>query len=177
MKALIAHDTAEALMAASRRRGRVAHRLLAVREVMLGRPRKWVCEQYGVSRENLRHWIAWYNAEGMAGLEDAQRPGRPPKLNAAQLASLKARVSAPPEVDQDGVGRWRAADVQRLIAREYGVHYQSIAGVCQLLHRLGQSWISGRPKHPAQEAQAVASFKKTPRPTTGNRRRPSRSDD
>jgi len=55
MKALIAHDTAEALMAASRRRGRVAHRLLAVREVMLGRPRKWVCEQYGVSRENLRH--------------------------------------------------------------------------------------------------------------------------
>jgi len=42
--------------------------------------------------------VAWYNAEGMAGLEDAQRPGRPPKLNAAQLASLKARVSAPPEV-------------------------------------------------------------------------------
>jgi len=129
-----------------------------------------------MSRENLRHWIRWYNEEGVAGLEDAERPGRRPKLNAAQMASLKARVSAPPDVSQDGVGRWRAADVQRLIKREYGVEYSSIMGVCNLLHRLGQSWISGRPKHPEQAADAVASFKNTPRQTTGNRRRAPRQN-
>jgi putative transposase len=178
MKALIAHDTPEALLAASRRSGsvRASHRLLAIRDIMLGRARKWVCAQYGISRENLRHWVKWYNEASSAGLEDAERPGRPPRLNAAQLASIKARVSTPPDVHQDGVGRWRAADVQRLIKRDYGVEYRSLSGVCQLLHRLGQAWLSGRPKHPEQAAEAVASFKKTPDNTPGNRRRASRKN-
>jgi transposase len=175
MKALMAHDTPEALLAASRRCGsvRTSHRLLAIRDIMLGRARKWVCEQYGISGENLRHWVRWYNEEGRAGLQDGERTGRPPKLNAAQLAALKARVSVAPQVNQDGVGHWRAADVKRLIKREYGVEYRSIAGVCKLLHRLEQSWISGRPQHPKQADDAVAAFKKTPGPTSGNRRRSS----
>ena len=128
---------------------------------MLGRSRKWVCAQYGINRENLRHWVRWYNEEGSGGVADAARSGCPPKLNAEQRASLKARISVPPEVARDGVGRWRAADVQRLIKRDYGVEYRSIAGVCNLLHRLEQSWISGRPKHPQQATDAVAAFKKT----------------
>jgi transposase len=168
MKAVVQHDTPEALTAASRRsgNGRVAHRLLAIRDLLLGHSRTWVCKQYGISRENLRHWVRWYNEEGRAGLEDAERPGRPPKLNAEQLAALKARISVPPEVARDRVGRWRAADVQRLIKRDYGVEYRSIAGICQLLHRLEQAWISGRPKHPRQAIDAVAAFKKTSRPNS-----------
>jgi transposase len=141
---------------------------------MLGRARKWVCAQYGINRENLRHWVRWYNEEDRGGLVDADRSGRPPKLNAAQLAALKARISIPPEVQQDGVGRWRAADVQRLIKHDYGVEYRSIAGVCNLRHRLEQSWISGRPKPPQQATDALAAFKKTPEQTPGNRRRLSR---
>jgi len=178
MKALIHHDHPEALVRASRRSqsGRVSQRLLAIRDIMLGRSRRWVCEQYGVSRENLRHWVAWYNEEGSVGLADAQRSGRPPKLNAAQLAALKERVSTPPDIGQDGIGRWRAADVQQLIKREYGVEYRSLTGVSQLLHRLEQAWISGRPQHPAQAVDAVASFKKTPHQTPGNRHRPSRKN-
>lgn len=174
MKALIHHDPPEALVEASRRSksGRVAQRLLAIRDIMLGRSRTWVCAQYGLSREHLRHWVAWYNEHGMVGLEDGQRPGRPCKLSATQLASLQARISVPPDIERDGVGRWRAADVQRLIACEYGVKYRSLMGVCNLLHRLGQSWISGRPQHPAQAVDAVATFKKTPHQTPGHRRRP-----
>ena len=178
MKALLHHDEPDTLAQASRRSksGRVAQRLLAIRDIMLGRSRGWVCAQYGVSRENLRHWVQWYNAHGMAGLEDAPRAGRPCKLTETQRAALQARLSVPPDIGKDGVGRWRAADVQRLIRRQYGVEYRSITGVCNLLHRLGQSWISGRPQHPAQAANAVASFKKTPRKTPGNRRRPPRQD-
>ena len=178
MKALIAHDRPEVLLVASRRSGsvRTSQRLLAIRDIMLGRARQWVCEQYGISRENLRHWVRWYNEEGIAGLIDGERAGRPPKLNQAQMASLRARVSLPPDIDKDGVGRWRAADVQRLIRCEYGIEYRSLTSVCNLLHRLRQSWISGRPQHPQQAADALASFKKPPGHTSGHRRRPSRSD-
>lgn len=166
MKAVVAHDRPAALTAASRRSrsGRVAHRLLAIRDVLLGHRRSWVCQQYGVSRENLRHWVARYNAAGIAGLEDAPRAGRPPKLSAAQLARLKQRISTPPDIAKDGIGRWRAADVQRLIAREYGVHYSSLAGVCGLLHRLEQAWLSGRPQHPEQPRNALKTFKKNSAP-------------
>jgi transposase len=122
MKALIAHDTPAALLAASRRSKsvRTAHRLLAIRDIMLGRSRQWVCAQYGINRENLRHWVRWHNEEGSVGLADATHCRRPPKLNAEQLAALKARISVPPQVDKDGVGRWRAAGVQRLIKHDYG---------------------------------------------------------
>ena len=63
MKALVHHDAPDTLAQASRRSksGRVAQRLLAIRDIMLGRSRAWVCAQYCVSRENLRHWVQWYN--------------------------------------------------------------------------------------------------------------------
>jgi transposase len=166
MKALVHHDDPDTLARASRRSksGRVAQRLWAIRDIMLGRSRAWVCAQYGVSRENLRHWVQWYNAHGMAGLAEAPRAGRPCKLSQTQRTSLQARVSVPPAIDKDGVGRWRAADVQRLIRREYGVEYRSITGVCNLLQRLEQAWISGRPQHPQQAVDGVASFKKNSPP-------------
>ncbi len=140
MKVLLHHDAPDTLAQASRcsKSGRVAQRLLAIRDIMLGRSRTWVCAQYGVSRENLRHWVEWYNAHGMAGLEDAPRAGRPCKLSQTQRAALKARVSVPPEIGKDGVGRWRAVDVQRLIRREYGVEYRSITSLCNLLHQLDE---------------------------------------
>jgi transposase len=110
MKALLHHDDPDTLTQASRRSksGRVAQRLLAIRDIMLGRSRGWVCAQYGVSGENLRHWVEWYNAHGRAGLEDAPRAGRPCKLTETQRAALQARLSVPPEIGKDGVGRWRA---------------------------------------------------------------------
>ena len=39
---------------------RHSHRILAIRDILLGCLRKDVCVRYGVSRENLRHWVTWY---------------------------------------------------------------------------------------------------------------------
>jgi transposase len=58
-----------------------------------------------------------------------------------------------------GVVRWRRVDLQRLIAERFGVAYhERTAG--KILHRLGFSHISARPRHPAQDGQTVAAFKK-----------------
>ncbi len=42
-----------------------------------------------MTRENLRHWVFWHNADGMAGLGDAKRVGRPRKLADLQMESLR----------------------------------------------------------------------------------------
>ena len=178
MLKLYGHDTAVGLLASSRecRTVRESHRILAIRDILLGRSRTWVCEQYGATRETLRQWVRQYNAEGIVGLQEGVRTGRRCRLSPDQLAQLREKISAPPEMAKDGIGRWRAADVGRWIEEEFGVRYTSIMSICNLLHKLGQSWISGRPKHPQQAADAIMAFKKTPGKAPGNRRRPSGKD-
>ena len=39
----------------------------------------------------------------------------------------------PPSIEKDGIGCWRAGDIQRLLASEYNVHYRSMSGVSALL--------------------------------------------
>ncbi|VVM17537.1 hypothetical protein BSPWISOXPB_7947 [uncultured Gammaproteobacteria bacterium] len=47
------------------------------------------------------------------------------------------------------------------------IHYQNINGVHYLLTKLGLSWISARSKHPKQDKEAQALYKKLQ--TKGNR--------
>lgn len=72
----------------------------------------------------------------------------------------------------DGASRSEAAkaggmDRQSLrdwvIARDFDVHV-SEATVGRLLHRLGFAHVSARPRHPGQNVEAIAAFKKTSKP-------------
>ena len=59
-----------------------------------------------------------------------------------------------------GVVRWRRIDLQHLIAERFGVTYHERT-VGKILHKLGFSHISARPRHPAQDERIVEEFKKT----------------
>jgi transposase len=50
-----------------------------------------------------------------------------------------------------------------VIEEQFGVVYQE-RSVGDILHRLGFSHISARPRHPGQKAETVAAFKKTSKP-------------
>ena len=52
---------------------------------------------------------------------------------------------------------------QRLLAERFGVIYHERT-VGKILHKLGFSQISARPRHPAQDERIVAEFKKIARP-------------
>ena len=161
MQALIEHNEERDLLRISRVEcGRVSHRVLAIRDILMGRIRNWVCQQYGISRETLRHWVSRYNAMGVEGLYDRERSGRPPMLSGKKLVQLKQRISVAPDPEKDGITRWRCVDIQRILREEYDVHYTSLFGVRQLLYRLGLSWISGRPSHPNKPDNALQDFKK-----------------
>jgi len=62
----------------------------------------------------------------------------------------------------DLIVRWRRIDLQRVIAERFGVDYcERYVGT--LLKKLGFSHISARPRHPGQDAEIVAAYKKTSR--------------
>jgi len=154
-------DSAGLRAAASRTRdARQARRILAMAMVLDGHSRLLAAQAGGMDRQTLRDWVHRYNAEGLAGLVDRSRPGAKPRLTAAQQAQVAQWVEDGPDLAQDGVVRWRCADLGKKIAAVFSVtlHERSVG---KLLHRLDFSSLSVRPLHPQSDLAAQETFKKT----------------
>ena len=151
-----------------------ARRLLAIALLLEGHGREAAARQSAMDRQTLRDWVHRYDAEGIAGLFD--RPhggGAPRKLTAAQESEVADWVRAGPELETDGVVRWRRSDLGRKIAATFGVHLHE-RSVGKLLHRLGFRHLSVRPRHPQADPSAQEAHKKTLPPWSpmSSRRRP-----
>jgi transposase len=140
--------------------GAAARRMLALALVLEGCSRSEAARCAGMDRQTLRDWVHRYNAEGLSGLYDRPPPGPSPRLSTAQLAELSAIVVAGPDPERHGVVRWRRVDLQKVIRERFGValHERSVGKV---LRRLGFRRLSARPRHPASDAAAQETFKKT----------------
>ncbi len=101
--------------------GAVACRILAIAHVLDGASRAEAAALCGMDRQTLRDWVHRFNAEGIEGLTNKVGSGRPPALSEPQMAELKAIVLAGPDLEQDGVVRWRCCDLQGVIATRFGV--------------------------------------------------------
>ena len=135
----------------------VARRLLALALVLDGHTRADAARAAGMGRQILCDWVHRYNAGGLAGLGDRHGGGAPSRLSPAQEAEVADWMRTGPDVEVDGVVRWRCVDIQARIGREWGVtlHERSVA---KLLHRLRFAHVSTRPRHPKADAVAQAFF-------------------
>ena len=140
--------------------GRVACRLLALANALDGMSREQAAKQAGMGRQTLRDWVIRFNVEGVEGLRDRPRSGRPPFLGEGQMAAFKALVLRGPDPERDGVSSWTAKDLCRMVQDRFGVSY-SENGMLDLLHGLGLSWQKTRPVHPQANPKAQQAFKKT----------------
>jgi transposase len=113
----------------------------------------------GMDRQTLRDWVHRFNAAGPDGLLDNWASGPVPRLSAAQTEFARI-VEIGPDREVDGVVRWRRIDLKRVIAERFGIDCCERC-VGTLLRKLGFSHISARPRHPAQDAETVAAYKKT----------------
>jgi transposase len=109
-----------------------------------------------MDRQTLRDWVHRFNQNGPSGLLDRKAPGAKPRLTAEQETELAALIEAGPE--RDGVVRWRCVDLQQQILSRWNVAYHE-STVGKLVKRLGFRHISARPRHHAQDGEAVTAFK------------------
>lgn len=135
-------------------------RLLAIAAVYDGMNRRDAAAVGGMDRQSLRDWVHRFNEAGPGGLHDRKPRGAVPKLTASQKAELAALVEAGPDPQSDGVARWRRLDLKEVIRDRFGVDYHE-RSVSRLLHDLGFSHMSARPRHPGQDAEMLETFKKT----------------
>jgi transposase len=137
-----------------------ARRVLAIAMVLDGHSRLAAAQASGMDRQTLRDWVHRFNAQGITGLSDALRPGRPPALSEWHMEQVRKLVLAGPDLALDGVVRWRCVDLRDAIQRRYKVQLHERT-VGKLLRRLRMTRLQPRPYHPKKDAEAQAAFKKT----------------
>jgi transposase len=137
-----------------------SRRLLSLAAVYDGMSRTQAARIGGMDRQTLRHWVLRFNADGPEGLLDRWSPGPARRLSDDQLRELAGIVETGPDMQTDGVVRWRRVDLQAVIKEYFGVDYGA-RWVSQILHDLGFSHMSARPQHPKQNAKVIKVFKKT----------------
>lgn len=150
-------DTAELRRLA--RCERVGARLLALANALDGLQRERAARLAGMTGQTLGDWIHRYNEEGVEGLRDRPRPGRPSGLDEGRQATLKALVLRGPKLGRDGRVAWRVKDLCRSVERRFGVRYGE-SGMARLLRRLDLSRQKARPIHPEADRDVQERFKK-----------------
>jgi len=148
------------LLARKASHAKQARRLMALAGVADGVSRTDAAAIGLMDRQTLRDWVHRFNEQGPEGLMDRKSTGRKSKLTTDQRATLKAIVTAGPEPAIDGVVRWRCGDLVKLIKARFDVDYH-VSSVERLLHSLGFSHVSARPRHPKQDPETIEAFKKT----------------
>jgi len=139
---------------------RQSRRLLSLAAIYDGMSRADAARVGGMDRQTLRDWVHRFNDEGPEGLFDRKENGSVRRLSAGQLQELASIVETGPDPERDGLVRWRRIDLKGVIEKRFGVVY-SERYVSQILHDLGFSHMSARPRHPAQDAAVIRTYKKT----------------
>ncbi len=146
-------------LARSSRDAKQVRRLLALAAIRDGGSRTEAARIGGVGLQIVRDWVLRFNAEGPEGLIDRKAPGKAPTLNAEQRAALARAVEDGPEPWRDGVVRWRLIDLVQWLWEEFAVSVSETT-VGRELRALGFRKLSARPRHYAQDPEAMEAFKK-----------------
>lgn len=139
--------------------GDQTRRLLALAAILDGKNRTEAARVGCMDRQTLCDWVHRFNDEGPEGLKNRKSPGPQQRLNKDQLLEIREMVIKGPDLEKDGVVRWRCVDIQAIIKQRFGIDYHE-RSIGKILRHLGFSHISARPQHPRGDTQRIETFKK-----------------
>jgi transposase len=148
-------DSASTRSAARRSKdGAQARRLLALAAIYEGASRTQAARIGGVTLQIVRDWVMKFNAAGPDGLIDRKAPGPTSLLNAAHRAALVEAIERGPIPAVHGVVRWRIINLAQMLWDDFSVSV-SRPTLSRELRALGYRKLSARPKHHAQDPDAI----------------------
>lgn len=155
-------DDLRRLARASGEAGQV-RRLLALAVIYDGGARGDAARLGGVGLQTVRDWVLRFNRLGPDGLVDGKAPGQAPLLDDGHRQALAQVIERGPIPAAHGVVRWRLVDLIAWLHDEYGLSV-SKQTLSRELRAMGYRKLSARPRHHAQDADAIPAFKKTSPP-------------
>jgi transposase len=146
-------------LARRERNPRTATRMLAIAGALEGLSRAEAARLAGMERQALRDAVTRYNAEGLDGLRDRRKPGRPPVLTEAEQAVLLNAIFRGPDRARDGCGDWTLPALCSWIEDRFGKRLHP-ASLSRIVRRLDLSRQKTRPLHPQADEKAKVAFVK-----------------
>jgi transposase len=143
--------------------GRQVRRLLALAAIYDGETRSGAARIGGVGLQIVRDWVVRFNERGPDGLIDGKAPGAQPLLSTEQRQALLRIVEAGPIPASHGVVRWRLIDLAQWIRDEFAISI-SKQTLSRELRTSGYRKLTARPRHHAQNPEAIPAFKKASPP-------------
>src|ERR1700687_1051272 len=135
-------------------------RLLALAAIYDGGSRTEAARVGGVGLQTVRDRVLPFTAEGPPGLMNGKAPGNRPLLTHAHRQALLQIVESGPIPAVHGVVRRRLIDLAQWVFEEFRLSI-SKQTLSRELRALELRKLSARPRHHAQDAEAMAAFKKT----------------
>ena len=145
-------------LARTQKNNRASRRMLGIAHVLGGMTISAAARAAGMERQALGDAIRRYNAEGLEGLFDRAKPGRPRKLDAAQEKELSELLIEGPDPDKDGVSAYTLDDLVEIVKSRWQVKYHPWS-MSVAIKRLGFSRQKARPHHPEKDEAAQEAFK------------------
>jgi transposase len=134
--------------------------MLAIALALEGWSRQDAAEACAMDRQTLRDWVHRYNAAGVDGLQDRPRRNGPrPRLSPERQAKVAEWVEQGPDLERDGVVRWRRVDLRERIKKVFTVELDE-STIGKMLRRLNFTRLQPRPYHPKKDVPAQEAFKK-----------------
>lgn len=112
---------------------RYDHRLHAILLVAQGISCRKVSELLGDSPRSVAYWVNRFESEGLAGLADADRPGRPRRLGQQQIEQIQTVLRSSPADWGLTVNLWDGKLLSHFISQQFGI--QIGIRQCQRLFR------------------------------------------
>jgi transposase len=110
---------------------RVFRRAQAVRHVVKGQRLQTVSDTLSFTYSALRKWVHRFASQGVQGLVDRPRSGRPPKMTCALAQHLNRLVDEDPLQHGSIHSQWSCRELATVLARQTGVQLgrESVRGV------------------------------------------------
>jgi transposase len=100
---------------------RYDHRLHGVLLVAQGMNCCKVAELLGDAPRTVEYWVRHFEQKGLAGLQDGERPGRPRRLDAAQVQEIQTALRKRPSDFELSGNLWDGKTLAEYIQQTFGV--------------------------------------------------------
>jgi transposase len=104
------------------KQARVFRRAQAVRDVVTGQRLQTVSDTLHFTYSALRKWVYRFAHQGVQGLGDRPRPGRPAKVTGEGVRHLDRLVDQDPLQHGSSHSQWSCQELATSLARQTGVH-------------------------------------------------------
>jgi transposase len=115
---------------------RVFRRAQAVRAVVKGQRLQTVSDALSFTYSALRKWVHRFASQGVPGLVDRPRSGRPPKITCELEQHLNRLVDQDPLQHGSLYSQWSCRELATVLARETGVQLGRESIRCALKKRM-----------------------------------------